>query len=61
MCTHAVIFNQLIIIGLSILVSPGMILTCGPLDIVRDVFAWAVTIGLFCLFFADGQVEVVPN
>jgi len=52
----SVIFNQLIIIGLSIIVSPGMMLHCSPFDIFRDVFAWAITIGMFCGFFADGQV-----
>ena len=53
----SVIFNQLIIIGFSIVVSPGMLLNCDPFDIARDVVAWAITIGMFCGFFADGQVR----
>ncbi|EKX53614.1 hypothetical protein GUITHDRAFT_100598 [Guillardia theta CCMP2712] len=54
----SVIFNQLVIIGGIITVSPGRRVVVNGLDMVRDMVYYAISIALFCAFFNDGKVTL---
>eukprot|EP00339_Tiarina_fusa_P026321 CAMPEP_0117007782 /NCGR_PEP_ID=MMETSP0472-20121206/7539_1 /TAXON_ID=693140 ORGANISM="Tiarina fusus, Strain LIS" /NCGR_SAMPLE_ID=MMETSP0472 /ASSEMBLY_ACC=CAM_ASM_000603 /LENGTH=583 /DNA_ID=CAMNT_0004709649 /DNA_START=143 /DNA_END=1895 /DNA_ORIENTATION=- len=54
----SIVFNQLMIVGLCILVSPGSKLSASPVDMSRDLVSYAIAIALFIAFFQDGEVTL---
>eukprot|EP00288_Rhodomonas_lens_P012835 CAMPEP_0177702356 /NCGR_PEP_ID=MMETSP0484_2-20121128/7092_1 /TAXON_ID=354590 /ORGANISM="Rhodomonas lens, Strain RHODO" /LENGTH=274 /DNA_ID=CAMNT_0019213633 /DNA_START=156 /DNA_END=976 /DNA_ORIENTATION=- len=54
----SVIFNQLVVVGLCIVVSPNGMLVCSPIDMLRDLVFYMISIGVFVWFFWDDQVTL---
>lgn len=57
----SVIFNQLVVVGLCIVVSPNGMLVCSPIDMLRDLVFYMISIGVFVWFFWDDQVRGHPS